>query len=287
MASLPLDRTRLTGFTTYLRERLALQRRREAGAPRPWTEDPILHRYKFCCVYRDDDRTSREARAVVTALPPGEQLRALLGFRLYNRVKTLENLITSGWSPDVFRSPLLQPSFNTLAYKINLPGGLYNREAVIRKLEVAAALARSGWRPRPTAKETWTELRATLGVGPFLVYQTVLDLRWLYGPYTDEMSWCCYGPGGVRGLARLLGKYVPIEDYESYRVHYRRHDYDPYRRDVLGVDLIGEAQGILEAVREEFPFTLFDVQGNLCEFDKYERIRTNEGKSRIYNPREE
>src|SRR5688572_159097 len=119
MASLSLDRTRLTGFTTYLRERLALQRRREAGAPRPWTEDPILHRYKFCCVYRDDDRTSREARAVILALPPGDRLRALLGFRLYNRVSTLEKLRDSGWNLDILRT--INPVFNTLAYKINLP----------------------------------------------------------------------------------------------------------------------------------------------------------------------
>src|SRR5688572_22456715 len=272
-------------FSAYLHKRLAVKLRREAGQAWPWTEDPILQKYKFCCVYRDDDRTAREARAVILALPQRQQLGALLGFRFYNRVSTLEALRDSNWNPGVLRT--LNPVFNTLAYKINLPGGLYNRGAAASRVEAALRLAGYGYQPKRSAAETHAELAGSLGVGPFLAYQTTLDLRWLYGPYDDEQIWCCYGPGGVRGLARLLGKYVPVTDYESYRIHYRRHDYDPYRRDVIspGVDLRGEARGILEKVKSEFPkFTLFDVQGNLCEFDKYERIRTGEGKSRTYKP---
>ena len=49
-------------YDTYWRfaaERQAIFFRRFAGAPAPWTDDPILQRYKFTNAYRASDRVSQ------------------------------------------------------------------------------------------------------------------------------------------------------------------------------------------------------------------------------------
>jgi alpha-glutamyl/putrescinyl thymine pyrophosphorylase clade 1 len=69
MPDLTLSPEALDRFLYYVRERQAIYERRAAGAPSPWTDDDILRRTKFCCVLRDDDRTSREARRIILDLP--------------------------------------------------------------------------------------------------------------------------------------------------------------------------------------------------------------------------
>jgi hypothetical protein len=40
------------------REIIRLQKE-ESNLPPPWTDDPILQEFKFCQVFREDDRTTR------------------------------------------------------------------------------------------------------------------------------------------------------------------------------------------------------------------------------------
>ena len=42
-------------FVAFIKERHAIYLRRQAGQPKPWTDDPILQRYRFCNVYRELD----------------------------------------------------------------------------------------------------------------------------------------------------------------------------------------------------------------------------------------
>jgi alpha-glutamyl/putrescinyl thymine pyrophosphorylase clade 1 len=42
----------------FIAERLAVQEKKDAGAPRPWTNDPILDEGKFCHIERERDRTT-------------------------------------------------------------------------------------------------------------------------------------------------------------------------------------------------------------------------------------
>ena len=44
----------------FIHAREDVRKRREAGMPWPWTDNPILQRYKFCNVRREDDRVTRE-----------------------------------------------------------------------------------------------------------------------------------------------------------------------------------------------------------------------------------
>lgn len=43
----------------WIREREAIRLKKEAGQPRPWTDDEILDTYRFCNVRRMDDKVSK------------------------------------------------------------------------------------------------------------------------------------------------------------------------------------------------------------------------------------
>lgn len=83
---------RVEEFFAYARERHAIYLRRAAGAPAPWTEDPILQQYRFCNVFRELDATTvwfrENVRDPLRDRP--EVLLATVVFRLFNRIATGE-----------------------------------------------------------------------------------------------------------------------------------------------------------------------------------------------------
>lgn len=266
---------------------MRIQVLRAAGEPRPWTLDPTLAANRFCCVRRDDDRTSVEARGVIMALPEADRLGAVLGFRLYNRVSTLVALRDAGWDASVMLT--LSPALNTLAYKISVQGGLFNLVTISRMVSRAFREA-----PRLTlrrqAEHMCPAIRGATGAGAFLAYQTAQDIRWIAGPYDDEDEWCVLGLGACRGLARLLGQYHPMD----WRAKEKVREEDIYKRE-LGFSpredmvLDPKAQAILKSILPEFKSTIpgatmHDLEHNLCEWDKWERITSGEGRGRKWKP---
>src|SRR3954454_13952724 len=92
----PVPRQKL--FDAYWRlaaERQVIFFRRFRNEPAPWTDDPILHSYKFCNAYRASDRHSRFLIRDVIYQPkfaaPDAFLRVVL-FRLFNRISTWQKL---------------------------------------------------------------------------------------------------------------------------------------------------------------------------------------------------
>ena len=274
----------------YVHERQAIHERRAAGLPPPWTDDPVLQSKKFCCVLRDDDRTSQEARRVILDLPQGDRLGAVLGFRLYNRVSTLEALRDAGWRdiPAVFAG--LDPAINATAYKISVKGGLFNRETIA--VMVSRCYRKAGdYAPRRRAQAAFSAIRGTYGHGAFLAYQTIQDLRWLFGHYEDEQEWCVLGLGALRGLARLQGQYVPMDwrqkqakgnsEEELYARLTGINIRDQEKRDPR---LHPRAREMMTPLIATLGLpNLFEVEHNLCEWDKYERIASGEAPGRRWN----
>ena len=43
----------------WIAEREAIRVRREAGQPKPWTDDPILRAWRFCNIRRENDKVTR------------------------------------------------------------------------------------------------------------------------------------------------------------------------------------------------------------------------------------
>ena len=84
----------------------------------------------------------------------------------------------------------------------------------------------------------------------------------------DDMNeWCPCGPGARRGLNRIFGRatgmFIDVNDVESAFIKEM-------------VSLLREAQREMPKWCNKMDLTLHDIQFQLCEFDKYERIRNNE-----------
>ena len=54
-----IDAPAIERLAHWINEREAIRARRERGDGFPWTDDPILHDYRFCNVHREDDKETR------------------------------------------------------------------------------------------------------------------------------------------------------------------------------------------------------------------------------------
>jgi alpha-glutamyl/putrescinyl thymine pyrophosphorylase clade 1 len=90
-------------FFAYARERYQILLKRRRGDARPWTTDPILSKYRFCNVFREDDITTmwmaEHVRQPLRDKP--ECLLATVLFRWFNRITTGEAI----FSQTVMTSP--------------------------------------------------------------------------------------------------------------------------------------------------------------------------------------
>lgn len=84
-------------FFAYARERQSIFLKKSAGLDRvEWTNDPVLSHYKFCNVFREDDRTTIWLRENVREQIKGpDVLLATIVFRWFNRITTGEAIFTN------------------------------------------------------------------------------------------------------------------------------------------------------------------------------------------------
>lgn len=263
----------------FIKERHAIHLRRKAGAPKPWTADPILRQYKFCNVYREldsvtvwiDEHWRQQGKdawfAMCVArfinLPSTlEKIGYPAPFK-YNKMLSVMNCIAARGEP-LFGNAYYRPSFIAKQYKeaqslamveqIFLPLWTYRER-------MRAAVA-SG-----TLKDVYDCLCTFHGFGPFMAAQVVADVRYCYDHLDQASDWWTFaapGPGSKRGMARLLNfSQVGNKEFLAQL---------EVLRNSINVLVLKTPHTGLE------PFHAQDMQGCLCEFDKYERARLGEGR---------
>ena len=84
------------------RKREAIRRRRAAGEPWPWSDDPIFREWRFTNVCREYDATTVWFREHVRSRLDGwRAVEATIAFRFFNRIATgeaVEDLLLGGWN---------------------------------------------------------------------------------------------------------------------------------------------------------------------------------------------
>ena len=195
--------------------------------------------------------------------------------------KLVENNLLSKWrKANAIREITKQPKWITGSYIIKTPDGMDKvtgvsecishiwkaRESILDRLHESLAKDQS------SLEETWLILRDYPYMGPFMAYEVVTDLRhtYLLENANDIMTWANAGPGAMRGLNRLTGR--PL-DYSK-----RSHPWCEEMR-----DLFEQVKKILAPsiiFRNGANYELREIEGGLCEFDKYSRIYKNEGRTR-------
>lgn len=282
-------------FFAYARERYSILLKRRAGKGRPWTKDEVLRDYRFCNVFREDDRTTiwfkDNVREHLKDLP--EVLLATVVFRTFNRIEVGDAIFNQteliGRAPpfDTFRNcgdwKVLRRGiaawcnggpYMTNAYKKPSPPGYKQLEGLCR---VLGKFTNSGWLdcaeiclngPRPQSlEEVWNFLKEEWYIREFQAYEVVTDLRHtrLLQRARDTNTWAYPGAGARRALNRIYG--TPLDHKESTR-----------QIIIEMVEILHRSYHKEYWPKGDWPdWELREVVHTLTEWDKYEAIRNSEG----------
>lgn len=277
---------RLERLAYWVRKREEARRNKEAGLPKPWTDDPILQTTRFCNVRRMDDKVSRwlleEWYPIGLKPDPGTVLAAAGLARLINWPEALADLRQNTkfgpkfieWNQNRARTHFEWLKGNKLkvftgAYIINAAGGGNKVDIVLRQINTLwlhPELVRTG-----SMAETHQLLQRIPGIGSFIAGQIVADLRHVtQGRWSDKDTWAPLGPGSHRGVNWLLGW----------------NGTDKLSRMQQGVfqvylgDLAAFFRSELKDIFEDLKLEMHDLQNCLCEFDKFMRLSTGTGRAK-------
>lgn len=261
-----MNHEKLALFETWIRNREEARRNKEAGLPRPWTADPIINQFHFCNVRREDDRVTKELRALaqkhyVTAQLPTFYTMA----RMFNHAPSVEFIIQNGWEAahDHFLEEMVSGRrvYHT-AYVVSTAGATVSKSRYIQSVvqQVGATHV-----PATSLRAAHSALMGVHGLGSFLAGQVVADLkndRYL-ADAEDWWTWSCIGPGSKKGLDLLFGGGTTARNYNE-------------RMCILNSALSAD----ISAMR----LHMQDLQNCLCEFSKYDNyLSGNGGRRRIYH----
>lgn len=284
---------RVADLSKFIVARHQVYENRMAGKT-PWTKDPILATYRFCNVYRELDRVT---------IWVGQNWRynmctrddmwfTMVIARLVNHPPTLADLtgmfrastryLHPQWDAKRFVQVLegraaagervYNPAYIVSTNGRAMPKARYLAEQVLTPLWQA----RDAIRPRPgdTLQAFHARLMQHQGMGSFMAAQVVADVKNApkgSNPLTvasDWRTWAAPGPGSLRGMSRVVSGAqnkpgnMPVK---------------------LWHELMGELQPLVNEMIWDSPLMMRplhaqDLQNCLCEFDKYERVRTGQGK---------
>ena len=279
MAARPqLDISSVSEFFWLARERYQMKLRRDAGEPRPWTENPVLRAYRFCNVFREDDRTTVWFREKVRSqiVDPYKLFQATVGFRWFNRIETgekiLDVLLSSGWNNQAVRARLkdVQPLV-TGAFMVKTPPAMNKLEGILWCMNYVGGDTYHHVATARTLREAHAALMQVPYLGPFMAYEVVTDLRHtcLLATAHDIMEWCSLGPGATRGLQWLTGQEFSRASQQEL---------------MLGVcqELLEQAGGASNWPKNWPKWEMREVEHWLCEYDKWKRGKAGQRLKRRY-----
>jgi hypothetical protein len=262
----------------------------EAGQP-AWSADTIFQEWRFCNVFREDDKVTRWFRENIREKmeTPVQHIRAAVAFRWFNLPATGELLLPWLLGDETMadaehriaaRAESGQTILNA-AYMIKSPPGMRKARGIFKCMaEVERALPAIADRLyEDTSMENAVEQLVQYPyLGPFMAYQAACDLRFtpVLEHAKDLNTWTAPGPGSARGIGRIF-----FGDADTY-------NYNSAKDKIL---LMCRMFYLLGASRSHWPagwpkWELSTVQHWCCEFDKYCRVLFAEGEPKQrYNSR--
>lgn len=301
-------------FFEFVNERHMIYIRKEIDKePWPWTDDPILREYKFTNVFRELDKGTIWLRENWLE-PFAWNNRLYFNIAMYRQFNWPQTMDLVGYVMDVESFNVYQqadllgadtPDFSKLtvwspqyltervehfqnagnkvftgAYMIrgqciNPTGRAWTSKAQYMFHQVLDPVWKA---PEPnwqsmTLQEAWQWWQQFEGFGPFLGYEIVTDMR--HTRYLkdapDIMIWANAGPGAMRGIHRLMG-------WEAKHKQLKQEWYNQQMQVLLALSP--------KYLEDHVPaLEMRDIEHVSCEFDKYERVRTGEGRPRSkYKP---
>lgn len=266
-------------YWTFASRRQAAFEQRVAGAPPPWTDDPILRAFKFCNVFRAADRVSQYMiRRVAYADEMSnwaDRIFQIVAFRTFSNIATWDGLHSLiGTAPTI--ADLASGRFERALDQLKAShGGLYtgafilcankaygfdekhrNHVGLFKHMFVEQKLAEEV-RGSNSLEGLVRRLQAYPLMGPFMAYQTAIDLNYSALVDFDEDDYTQAGPGALRGLRKAFADPGDFSPADTIAWMVDRQDAEFERWSLPFSGLFGRR---LHAI---------DCQGLFCELDKY------------------
>ena len=283
----------------WINERHYIYEAKLKGFEWPWTEDKILQTYAFTNPYRENDKVTvwlRENWKLKHANHPCLYLNLAM-FRQFNWPQTMEltgfvvddpseidgETILHDWNPEKLTAVV--EAYQATGAKIWTGAYMIRGQAKTEVqwsskadymfhdvLEPLWETDEPDWEDMTleAAVDWWKQFN---GFGHFLSYEVVTDMR--HTRYLrdapDIMTWANPGPGAIRGVHRVMG-------WPAKRRKEKQAFYIQTMRELLAMSP--------EYLWPDMPaLEMRDVEHSLCEYDKYMRVKTGEGRPRSkYTP---
>lgn len=267
-------------YWRFAAERQAIYERRLRNSVGPWTDDPILRRYRFTNAFRAADRVSqflirdvqyREDRSQA----PAEVFFRTLLFKFFNRIETWR-LIEDQLGLVSWQSADKDGIERVLRAAKGAGGRLYSAAYIMPSPAFGHDFKHANhlallWRmmedglPGKIARahgleQVYLLLLAYPGLGPFLAFQYAIDLN--YSTLIDfpEAEFVVAGPGALDGIAKCFATTGGMTAAQVIHHVTERQD-EEFER--LGLHFDGLFGRKLQPI---------DCQNLFCEISKYARI---------------
>lgn len=265
-------------FVKFIQARERYRRWRQDGAGLAKQDrDYIIETYRFCNVRRNDDRVSLWIHKEWLARwrTHDELWFAMVVARLFNLPDSLAEIADCvlPFNPMKMKRRLHarrdagMKNFNA-AYIVSTNGRAMDKvEYVVDHMLTPMWTARKKMSLLVGQVDYLDDVHEALmqfqGMASFMAAQVVADIKYANPrQWKDFHTFAASGPGSRRGLNRVLGREIGTPMSEN---DFRAALLD--LRDMTNMRLI-----------DQNPITAQDIQNCLCEYDKYERARLDEGK---------
>ncbi len=265
-------------YWNFIAKRQDAYERRLVDPVGPWTDDPILQKYRFTNVFRAADRVSQYLINEVLyheqySQDPDEVFFRATLFKMFNKIETWErlskhmNMTWRGfdiWEADrILTEARAEFSIYSAAYIIpNPPFGGPNKHTnhlmLLNKLmqeNMPTKISRA-----KSLQEVYEILLTVPGFGKFLAFQHTIDLNYSTLVNFDENDFVVAGPGAIDGISKMF----PGDSRSPEEIIHWCYDQQQNEFDRCGLDDVFLFNG-----REPH---LIDLQNCFCEISKYTRV---------------
>jgi len=270
-------------FDTYWKfaaERQLIFFRRLQKQSFPWTDDPILQKFKFTNAYRVLDRVTQFlVRNVIYSGKQSSQeifFRVIL-FKLFNKIETwqlfLKELGEISWAKYSFHKydkvlSAAQKNCNPVySAAYIMPSGLTafgfrekhrNHLALLEKMMKDCLYYKL--EKAKSMRDAFELFKEYPTIGDFLAYQFVTDINYSELTNFSEMEFVVPGPGAQDGIHKCFADLGGLNEVELIKRVAELQEQEFRCRNIKFQKLFGR------------PLQLIDCQNLFCEVDKYARV---------------
>jgi hypothetical protein len=268
----------------------------------PWTDDPILQKYKIINMYRELDKCTVYLLRALSEIRSREKLLLnIVFFRFFNRINLYEELNLTPFQEldsDTFnkifcmfqeRERKKKVIFNN-AYLIC--SGIPKQKKYFSVLQAIKKLSENieqlikDMDSSRTPEESLKVLQRIGMVGPFLACEIWTDLTYFnfFNQNWTDNDFVNIGPGSKWGLEILAGRKLgrkEQEDYLSYLTKKQRQVL-PTIHEKLNKPLSWNTISYKKAFTTCPYLSKTNIEGALCEFRKYWNLKHGKGRRKYF-----